>query len=96
MDLRSEASAVNLECDSFEFASKLDAEDELRSYRDAFHFPDGATYLCGNSLGLAPKKIKETIVEDLDRWAKFGVEGHFQCRNQVLISILRWTSFFIF
>ena len=42
---------------SREFALSLDAEDELRRFRDYFNFPvdrDGRRniYLCGNSLGL--------------------------------------------
>jgi kynureninase len=64
------------------FANTLDAQDPLARFRNEFHFPlhtDGepALYLCGNSLGLQPKRTRERVLEELDDWAKYGVEGHF-------------------
>jgi kynureninase len=64
----------------------MDAKDPLRAYRDQFYIPkadDGTEciYLSGNSLGLQPKKVREYVVEDLDDWAKYGVEGHFQAKH---------------
>ena len=35
-------------------------------------------YLCGNSLGLQPKRAAERVRSTLDDWATFGVEGHFK------------------
>jgi len=35
------------------------------------------TYLCGNSLGLQPKRAREFIQKYLDTWATKGVYGHF-------------------
>jgi len=74
-ELRAEAGSLPL----WMLAEVLDAEDELGSFRSEFHFPKGkeVTYLCGNSLGLQPKRIRDAVNADLDRWAKFGVEGHF-------------------
>ncbi|KAL1650434.1 Kynureninase (L-kynurenine hydrolase) [Diplodia intermedia] len=37
-----------------------------------------ATYLCGNSLGLQPRRTQEYIRKYLDTWANKGVYGHFQ------------------
>ncbi|KAF2086710.1 kynureninase [Saccharata proteae CBS 121410] len=37
-----------------------------------------STYLCGNSLGLQPKRTQEYIRKYLDTWAYKGVYGHFQ------------------
>ncbi|EKX54487.1 hypothetical protein GUITHDRAFT_156870 [Guillardia theta CCMP2712] len=34
--------------------------------------------MCGNSLGLQPAKTKQYVNEELDRWAKLGVRGHFE------------------
>jgi kynureninase len=34
-------------------------------------------YLCGNSLGLQPKRVQQLLSEDLQVWAERGVEGHF-------------------
>ncbi|OCK86280.1 kynureninase [Lepidopterella palustris CBS 459.81] len=36
------------------------------------------TYLCGNSLGLQPRRTSEYIKRYLDTWASKGVYGHFK------------------
>ncbi|KAH7325747.1 pyridoxal phosphate-dependent transferase [Stachybotrys elegans] len=36
------------------------------------------TYLCGNSLGLQPKRTALRIKQFLDTWATQGVQGHFK------------------
>lgn len=69
-----------------DFAKQLDKEDEISHYRDQFHIPkdkDGNDwlYFTGNSLGLQPKATKEYIQQELDDWANFGVEGHFEAKN---------------
>ncbi len=70
---------------SLEFARAQDAQDKLRSYRDQFLFPqhngEPVVYLTGNSLGLQPKTVREYIGQELDDWAKYGVEGHFQAKH---------------
>ncbi|OUV69907.1 MAG: kynureninase [Flavobacteriales bacterium TMED123] len=71
---------------TIEFAQKLDAKDELRKYKEEFHIPlqkNGKEhiYMCGNSLGLQPKRTKEFLNQELEDWAKFGVEGHFHAQN---------------
>ncbi len=54
-------------------------------YKDHFHIPrhngQECIYLCGNSLGLQPKKAREYINEELDDWATLGVEGHLHARH---------------
>ncbi len=69
-----------------EFALELDAKDNLKDYRKAFHIPlqkDGKEhiYLCGNSLGLQPKRTKDYLNQELEDWANYGVEGHFHAKN---------------
>ncbi len=69
-----------------EFALELDAKDELKDYRNEFHIPlqkNGKEhiYMCGNSLGLQPKRTKEFLNQELEDWATFGVEGHFHAKN---------------
>ncbi|WP_288980680.1 kynureninase [uncultured Flavobacterium sp.] len=63
------------------FAQSLDAQDELRSYRDEFIFPQvngkQVIYFTGNSLGLQPKRTKSYIDEVVADWANLAVEGHF-------------------
>jgi len=68
------------------FARKMDAADPLRRYRDLFHIPkrpDGspAIYFCGHSLGLQPWTARALVEQELDDWAKLGVEGHFKGRT---------------
>ena len=37
-----------------------------------------SVYLCGNSLGLQPVDTRSYVLEELDKWAEHGVEGHFR------------------
>ncbi|MBT0809820.1 kynureninase [Litoribacter ruber] len=63
------------------FAKEMDEKDPLRSFRDKFLFPEvngqQAIYFCGNSLGLQPKSAISYIQEEMDRWARMAVDGHF-------------------
>lgn len=66
---------------SEEFARHLDAIDPLRGHRAHFHVPrtrsgEETIYLCGNSLGLMPRRARELVDRELDDWARLGVEGH--------------------
>ena len=67
------------------FAQLLDADDPLRSFREKFLFPTfhqkTVRYFTGNSLGLQPKAARTNIEEELDAWAKYGVEGHFMAKR---------------
>jgi kynureninase len=67
------------------FVQDLDAKDPLRSFRDKFYFPTfhekTVRYFTGNSLGLQPKSTRKYILEELDAWAEFGVEGHFLAKR---------------
>jgi kynureninase len=63
------------------FAEHLDAADPLRHIRDKFHLPLGKDgkpliYFAGNSLGLMPKSARAVVEEELDNWAKLGVDAH--------------------
>ena len=69
-----------------EFAKNLDKQDKIAHYRNQFHIPKDKEgnewiYMCGNSLGLQPKSTKEYINQELEDWANFGVEGHFEAKN---------------
>ncbi|MBS1651726.1 MAG: kynureninase [Bacteroidetes bacterium] len=67
------------------FADTLDKADEINEYRNLFLFPEHngekMIYFTGNSLGLQPKSTKSYIQQELDDWAKYGVEGHFLAKN---------------
>jgi kynureninase len=71
------------------FARTMDEQDPLARFRQEFLFPKSpagpgkgeAIYLCGNSLGLQPKKAREYINAELDDWRDLGVEGHVHARH---------------
>ena len=71
---------------SLDFAKQLDQEDPISYLRNEFHIPrdkEGKEwlYFTGNSLGLQPKITSKYIEQELDDWANFGVEGHFEAKN---------------
>lgn len=67
------------------FAKSMDEKDALQHFRNEFLFPtfqdQTAIYFTGNSLGLQPKKTAQYIQEELNDWAKYGVEGHFDAKR---------------
>src|ERR1700716_2384797 len=68
------------------FALQLDAEDPLGSFRDKFHLPFGKDrkpliYFVGNSLGLMPKSARPIVEQELDDWAKLGVDAHLEAKT---------------
>ena len=67
------------------YAQNRDQKDPINKYRNEFFFPsfhkNEVVYFTGNSLGLQPKSSKDYIQKELDDWAKWGVEGHFEARN---------------
>ena len=71
---------------SLDYAKQLDREDPLSFLRKEFHIPRDKhgkewLYFTGNSLGLQPKITKKYISQELEDWANFGVEGHFEAKN---------------
>ncbi|WP_074408334.1 kynureninase [Aquimarina megaterium] len=71
---------------SLAYAKELDQKDKIAQYRDQFHIPKDDNgndwiYMCGNSLGLQPKTTKKYIEQELEDWANYGVEGHFEAKN---------------
>jgi len=72
-------------------ARVLNFQDELREFRHRFHIPPvnhqdpnskESIYLCGHSLGLAPKSARDAVTEFMDDWANLGVEGHFSATRR--------------
>ena len=70
---------------TIEFAKEADSNDPLKAFRDRFYIPiingKESIYFTGNSLGLQPKATQDYVVDELEDWASFGVEGHFHARN---------------
>ena len=66
---------------SRDFAHDCDAADILAPYRKQFELPLHSSgrpliYLCGQSLGLAPRAALDIVSEELAEWAQLGVAGH--------------------
>lgn len=70
---------------SFEYAAQCDSADTLRHLRDEFYIPllqgKPAIYFLGNSLGLQPKTTQDEVLDIMENWANFGVEGFFMGNN---------------
>lgn len=69
-----------------DYAKTQDQNDSLAKYRNQFHIPKDKEgndwlYFTGNSLGLQPKSTQKYIQQELNDWAKLGVEGHFEAKN---------------
>ena len=68
---------------TLDYAQQQDKEDKLAHLRNQFHIPKDKEgnewlYFTGNSLGLQPKNTQKYIQKELDDWANYGVEGHFE------------------
>lgn len=76
---------------SIEQAKKLD--ECFPTYKEEFEIPTfkslgiqndeyedstDSIYLCGNSLGLMPKRTRTAINDELNAWSERGVESHFR------------------
>ena len=70
---------------NLDFANQLDEQDSLNHFREQFYIPvingNECIYFTGNSLGLQPKTTQDYVVNELEDWANFGVEGHFHATN---------------
>ena len=71
---------------SLQYAQQQDLNDPLNVFKEKFLHPTNSQgerliYLCGNSLGLQPKLTSTFIQQELDDWARLGVEGHTDAKN---------------
>ena len=70
---------------TIEFAKESDNYDSLKHFREKFFIPQhngkDCIYFTGNSLGLQTKTTAKYVQQELDDWAKLGVEGHFQANK---------------
>lgn len=68
-----------------DWARAQDDCDPLCALRREFLIPPHAggeqTYLVGNSLGLQPRGVRQALIDELDDWARLGVEGHLHARH---------------
>lgn len=66
--------------------AEWDQADVLAHFRTQYHFPvdqsgQPVVYLTGNSLGLQPKGVATYLMEEVEDWRKYGVEGHVHARR---------------
>jgi kynureninase len=70
---------------TLEFAKSLDENDPLKDFRQRFFIPQHngkeCVYFTGNSLGLQAKTTAAYVQQELDDWARLGVEGHFRAKH---------------
>ncbi|MEO7149545.1 MAG: kynureninase [Rhodanobacteraceae bacterium] len=68
-----------------DWARARDEADPLREFRAQFLIPPHGNveqaYFCGNSLGLQPRATRRALLDELDDWARLGVEGHMHGRH---------------
>ena len=78
--------AEPLSLDSPAFAHFLDSLQQQPPTRSLFTLPRShpytaeaadCVYMCGNSLGLQPRLAAEYVRDEMDKWGRLGVEGHF-------------------
>jgi kynureninase len=68
-----------------QYARELDKKDPLKNFRERFYIPilhgKDCIYFTGNSLGLQSKNAQDYVLDEMENWANYGVEGHFHGRN---------------
>src|SRR5437899_4122534 len=69
-----------------DFAKRLETEDPVRGFGEKLHLPLGKDgkpliYFAGNSLGLMPKPARQVVGQELDDWAKLGVDAHLEAKT---------------
>jgi kynureninase len=57
------------------YACELDRKDKLASFRNEFYIKEGRIYLDGNSLGLLSKRAEKSLLEVLNSWKEYGIDG---------------------
>lgn len=62
----------------FIIPSKADLKRSTLSSSDAERPSTASIYLCGNSLGLQPRRTRDRISDFLGAWSTKGVTGHFK------------------
>ncbi|XP_060562958.1 kynureninase-like isoform X2 [Ruditapes philippinarum] len=91
-ELQAISQQIGHDLDTVEFARHMDSIDPLRYLRQEFCYPkmktlgsvdqtlvdpdEDCVYFCGNSLGICPKKTREYLNIEVDKWEKTALEGH--------------------
>lgn len=60
---------------TYEQIQRLDQNDVLKQYREEFYFNKDNIYFNGNSLGLMSKRAEASVMEIMDMWKQYGIDG---------------------
>jgi len=60
---------------SYEYACELDNKDKLAQFKNEFYLQEQKIYLDGNSLGLMSKRSEKSLLDIIDSWKIFGIDG---------------------
>lgn len=63
------------------YAKTKDREDELRELREEFYIKEGRIYLDGNSLGLMSKGAEQAVLNLVESWKSYGIDGWMEGDN---------------
>lgn len=66
---------------SKDYALKLDAQDELRPYRQEFYLSADAIYMDGNSLGLLSKRAEQSLAQVVEAYKLYGIDSWTKGEN---------------
>ncbi|TLS38913.1 kynureninase [Pseudalkalibacillus caeni] len=66
---------------TLDHAKQLDNKDELASFREEFYIKEDGVYLDGNSLGLLSKRAEKSLLELLDSWKSYGIDGWLEGKH---------------
>jgi len=74
--------------DQFRIPTRADLKkksiSDSKSWEQTKESAEPCTYLCGNSLGLQPKRTSQYVSRYLETWATQGVFGHFKRMEDAL------------
>ncbi|QPC46111.1 kynureninase [Mangrovibacillus cuniculi] len=54
---------------------KLDQQDSLSIFRNEFYLKEDQIYMDGNSLGLLSKRAENTLLQSINDWKNYGIDG---------------------
>ncbi|WP_312469416.1 kynureninase [Neobacillus sp.] len=60
---------------TLDFAKQLDKNDSLARFRKEFYINPNSIYMDGNSLGLLSKRAERTLLNTLQDWKDYGIDG---------------------
>ncbi|WP_054712402.1 kynureninase [Bacillus sp. JCM 19041] len=64
-----------------DYAAEQDKKDPLARFTNEFYIQKGQTYLDGNSLGLLCKRSEQTVINLLEDWKQYAIDGWTDTQN---------------